>query len=117
MSRWKTNRSAKLKYEMYLQNIEAGSSGSEEELVAVQPQEQGETDDQLEPLQAVQLPVPTIAGDGNAMAERASPSINGELSSENYTAVCRKTIILNQKAVTLTQNLTVTPSLNLNLRR
>ena len=68
---------------MSLQNIEAGSSGSEEELVAVQPQEQGETDDQLEPLQAVQLPLPTIAGDRNAMSERASPSINGERSSEN----------------------------------
>ena len=40
-------------------------------------------DNQLGPLPAVQLPVPTIAGDGNAMSERASPSINGELSSEN----------------------------------
>ena len=52
--------------------------------MAVHPQGEGEMDDQLGPLQAVQLPLPTIAGDGNAMSERASPSINGELSSENY---------------------------------
>ena len=86
MSRWKTYRSAKLKYEMSLQNIEADSSGSEEELMAVHPQGEGETGDQLGPLPAVQLPLPTstVTGDGtNAMSERASPSINSELSSES----------------------------------
>ena len=114
MSRWKTNRSAKLKYEMSLQNIEAGSSGSEEELVAVEPQEQGETDDQLGPLPAVQLPVPTIAGDGNAMPERASPSINGERSSENDM---HEDNISEPESSDIKQNLTVTPSLNLKLRR